>query len=177
MNHPLLAVVVLVASAPADAGALELVADAIAPVAGGGAIGDRSEIGAAGLPLMGPGQGGSLVLLSGHLAAYPPPSALDITTDPMSSVPVLTELRVCNANPVRASAHLEVRIAGDTDASVSLEVFDVRGRRVAVLVDGTLPPGSHDVRWDASSTVSAGVYFLRLLAGDLVDRRRLVVAE
>ena len=43
-------------------------------------------------------------------------------------------------------------------SGVRLEVFNVLGERVATLVDGELPPGSHALTFDAAR-LSSGVYF------------------
>lgn len=47
---------------------------------------------------------------------------------------------------------------------VVIEVLDLTGRRVAVLVDEHMPGGRHDVRWDASDLAS-GTYLYRIQAG------------
>lgn len=49
-------------------------------------------------------------------------------------------------------------------AGVRLLVFDARGRRVAKLVDGTMPAGRHAINWNPSD-LAGGVYFLRLETG------------
>lgn len=51
---------------------------------------------------------------------------------------------------------------------VRVTVWDVSGSRVAVLIDGTMSAGIHDVRFDASSMPS-GIYFVQLQT----DRTRL----
>jgi hypothetical protein len=51
---------------------------------------------------------------------------------------------------------------------VQLCVFDVRGRRVAVLANGEMPAGRHEITWDGrarGAAVPAGIYFSRLSAG------------
>jgi choice-of-anchor B domain-containing protein len=62
---------------------------------------------------------------------------------------------------------------------VSLEVFDVSGRRVAVLMEGErVAPGSHTVRWDGRDErdrrVAAGVYFARLSTAQGERTRKIV---
>ncbi|MGB6123268.1 MAG: T9SS type A sorting domain-containing protein, partial [Bacteroidota bacterium] len=47
--------------------------------------------------------------------------------------------------------------------AVTLEIFDMLGRRVATLFRGTLEPGTHEEQFDASDLPS-GVYFYRLSA-------------
>lgn len=43
---------------------------------------------------------------------------------------------------------------------VSIDVFNQQGRRIAVIVNGTVPAGRHEAVWDASG-VPAGVYVCR----------------
>ncbi len=55
-------------------------------------------------------------------------------------------------------------------ATVRIEVYDVIGRRVAVLVEGTEVAGRHQVRWDATRMAS-GLYFTRMIV-DHADAQR-----
>ncbi len=52
-------------------------------------------------------------------------------------------------------------------AEVRLDVFDVAGRRVATVVDGTRPAGRHEVAWtpigDSGARLGSGVYFGRMV--------------
>lgn len=61
-------------------------------------------------------------------------------------------------------------------AEVNLEVFDVLGRRVAVLAEGTRPGGRHEATVEAGS-LAAGAYLVRLRAGDHVSTTRLTVVR
>jgi len=65
---------------------------------------------------------------------------------------------------------------------VRLTVHDVTGRAVRRLVDGEiLAAGRNEVEWagrdEAGRRVSAGVYFLRLEAGEVRETRKVVVVE
>ena len=57
---------------------------------------------------------------------------------------------------------------------VTLEVYDIHGREVATVVEGVREPGSHEVQWDASG-VASGVYFYRLIAGDFMQTRKMLL--
>ncbi len=64
-------------------------------------------------------------------------------------------------------------------ARVSLDVFDLDGRRLARVVAGEQPAGRHEVRWpaadDSGRRLDAGLYFARFTAGSFVRTERLVV--
>jgi hypothetical protein len=66
-------------------------------------------------------------------------------------------------NPFNPSTSIELSLT--QPESVRLEVFDVRGRLVAVVHDGVLGAGTHSLRWDGidqtGQTVASGTYFAR----------------
>ncbi len=57
---------------------------------------------------------------------------------------------------------------------VTLEVFNVAGQRVAVLVNETVGPGVHTVNFDVSKHAS-GIYFYRLKAGSFVQTKKMIL--
>lgn len=59
---------------------------------------------------------------------------------------------------------------------VRIDVFDVKGKRVTTVGDGVYPEGVHDLSW-AASNVASGVYFVRLVAGDRVVTRRMLLLK
>jgi hypothetical protein len=64
---------------------------------------------------------------------------------------------------------------------VSLEVYDVAGRRVRRVLDGTFPAGSHAAEWDgrddSGQPASSGVYFYRMASAAKVETRRMVLLK
>ena len=64
------------------------------------------------------------------------------------------------ANPIRGSASFGFDLP--RTALVTVDVFDVRGRRVERLLNGVLEAGVHQARWNSPG--AAGVYFARLSA-------------
>jgi hypothetical protein len=74
---------------------------------------------------------------------------------------LLAEILGNAPNPFRDVTNVSFRLA--EAGPVRLTVWDVSGARVETLVDGTLPAGRHDVRFDASELPS-GVYFVQLQA-------------
>jgi hypothetical protein len=58
---------------------------------------------------------------------------------------------------------------------VSLELFDVAGRRVAVRNLGVLGPGSHSAPLTGSEALPSGIYLVRMTAGGTSIIRRGVL--
>ncbi|WP_221930362.1 Ig-like domain-containing protein [Gracilimonas mengyeensis] len=59
---------------------------------------------------------------------------------------------------------------------VRLEVYNMLGRRVAVLAEGRQPAGTYTVRFDGAE-LSSGVYLYRLVAGGQVFTRKLTLIK
>lgn len=78
----------------------------------------------------------------------------------------------CAPNPFRAATDITFTL--EDAAPVRLCLFDAHGREVAVLVDQTLPAGTHTRRWEAAG-VPAGLYVYRLRAGRREDAGKVVV--
>jgi aminopeptidase N len=64
-------------------------------------------------------------------------------------------------------------------AEVTLAVYDLLGREIAVIAHGQFEAGTHTVRWEGTDAggarVATGVYFCRLRAGTYVETRRMAV--
>lgn len=81
-------------------------------------------------------------------------------------------------NPATRASVIDFSLPAEQHAR--LELVDVQGRRVATLVDGTLPAGRHRARFApawAANRPAAGVYFARLEAGGRQLVRKLVVSD
>ncbi|HYE59272.1 MAG TPA: T9SS type A sorting domain-containing protein, partial [Rhodothermales bacterium] len=65
-------------------------------------------------------------------------------------------------NPSRDRSVVGFRLAEATE--VTLEVYDVLGRRVSVLAEGVRASGRYEATWDGAG-IAPGVYVLRLTAG------------
>src|SRR5262249_1614565 len=67
-------------------------------------------------------------------------------------------------NPAHRSAKLEFQLA--TDESVSLTLYDLQGREVRLLANGSFTAGTHSIPWDGLNANgrpgAAGLYLVRL---------------
>ncbi len=72
-----------------------------------------------------------------------------------------------------------IRFELPTRARVSLDVFDLMGRRVRALAEREYEAGHHAVEWDrrneAGQTVRSGVYLYRITAGSFRAQRKMVL--
>ncbi len=99
--------------------------------------------------------------------------------EPGAEVPKFdTALQSIAPNPFNPDTEIKFTLRETTRLSVS--VFDIGGRRVANLVDGTLAQGVHAVRWDGSDgsgrSAASGVYLVRMVAdGKAYSQRMLLV--
>ena len=61
---------------------------------------------------------------------------------------------------------------------VTLKVYDVLGKEVAVLVNERLAPGSYNYQFSTDNNqLSSGVYFYRLETGDFVETKRMILLK
>lgn len=79
-------------------------------------------------------------------------------------------------NPFPTSTKIQYAIPSKSHVQIS--VFDVRGARVATLVDGEIEAGSHEVTWDGRTfgghTAATGVYFYKLQTKTEVRTRKML---
>ena len=77
-------------------------------------------------------------------------------------------------NPFNPSTIINFKLP--KDGFVTLKVYDMLGREVAVLVNEFKPIGNYSVNFDASS-FSSGVYVYTIKAGTFVDSKKMVLVK
>ena len=84
-------------------------------------------------------------------------------------------------NPFNPLTRISFDLPGVEPSPVSLVVYNLRGERLAVLADGALPPGRHEVSWNGTSddgrTLAAGTYVCRLKQGGRAETRTLTLVK
>lgn len=110
-------------------------------------------------------------------------SVLDLTDDQL--VPNhATALRRNYPNPFNPSTTISFSI-GESEADgsgkirVVMDIFDAEGRKVASVLDESLPAGEYTTRWNGrgerGTPLASGVYFIRLGAGDVVLAKKIIL--
>jgi hypothetical protein len=107
---------------------------------------------------------------------------IDASVDELSAVPELpreTALHANVPNPFNPITQVSFDLA--QASRVRLEIFDVGGARVRVLLDETRPAGRHQVIWDGRDdtgrTVASGVYVTRLVAGNVRQMTKMMLLK
>lgn len=67
-----------------------------------------------------------------------------------------------------------IRFELPKSARVSMEVFDLLGQRVAVLLNAAMDAGEHRVQWNAGEAAS-GIYFYKFSAGDFIGTKKMLL--
>ena len=72
--------------------------------------------------------------------------------------------------------HIPQQLAGE---NIQLEIYDLRGRLIATLLDRTLGPGHHEVLWTGADLngrrVAPGLYIYRLRRGQTQFNRKMIL--
>jgi hypothetical protein len=104
--------------------------------------------------------------------------------DGVAAAPAAFALRANQPNPFKGTTR--IRYALPSRQRVTLDVFDLSGRRVAALVDAEQGPGEFAVDFgpgvataagDRVGSLSSGVYFYRLKAGSFTRTLRMLLVR
>ena len=92
-----------------------------------------------------------------------------------------TKIKFNIAPPLRTNGAPLPLSGGDVPAvagsvGVKLTIYDALGRDVATLVNEQLKPGTYEADWDGTNFPS-GVYFYKLMAGDFVTTKKMVLIK
>jgi len=81
-------------------------------------------------------------------------------------------------NPFNNETTIELNLANSSE-NVTLSIYDICGRTIAGLYDGSLSAGTHHITWDGigadNRQLSSGIYFCKLKAGHSEETRKMVL--
>jgi len=95
-------------------------------------------------------------------------------SDGPADIPSVFTLKQNYPNPFNPSTVIPFELS--KEVAVRIDIFDILGRQVMVLVDEVMPAGTHRAQWDASG-VAGGVYIYQLRAGDFMQSRKLTIVK
>ncbi len=96
-----------------------------------------------------------------------------------SSIPNGYELSQNYPNPFNPATKIKFSIPAFVETTrrvVSLRIYDVLGKQIAVLVNEQLSPGTYEVEWNALDA-SSGVYFYSLITNEFTQTKKMVVLK
>ena len=109
-----------------------------------------------------------------HTMFITPPEPVDVSSMPAAELPGKIILHQNYPNPFNPATLIgyELPEAGE----IRLEVYDITGKRVAVLFEGYRSPGNYSVPFDAGELAS-GIYICRLAAKDQILALKMTVMK
>ncbi|MFH0881890.1 MAG: T9SS type A sorting domain-containing protein [bacterium] len=96
------------------------------------------------------------------------------TSDPSIALPHHVALSAAWPNPFNAQTNISFVLP--ERVNLRLTVYDLLGRQVALLGQGSFPAGTHRVSWSADG-LSSGSYFIRMETGSEVLVRRVTLVR
>ncbi len=102
------------------------------------------------------------------------PTGID---DVANATPSATRIASIYPNPFNPSTRIAFELS--SRARVELAIYDVSGRRVAVIIDGEMGAGRYEVLWHgrtvSGGAAASGIYFCTLRAGNAAETRKIVL--
>ncbi|OGC92833.1 MAG: hypothetical protein A2W25_01230 [candidate division Zixibacteria bacterium RBG_16_53_22] len=127
-----------------------------------------------------PGNPMGIALSGGHIFVADATSVI-VLRNPMVSanddgprMPAVAALMSAYPNPFNASITISYSLPAP--GPVSLDIYDILGRKVATLFEGVMPAGESRAFWNAKEMPS-GLYFARLIVGERQETVRMVLLK
>lgn len=104
---------------------------------------------------------------------------IDGIDGPSASLPIRISVEPNYPNPFNDGT--KIGFALPATADITLEIYDMLGRRVRTLAEGPFASGRHSIVWDGraedGAALSSGVYFCKMTSGDFAEARKLVMVR
>ena len=106
-------------------------------------------------------------------------AVLDVKFDPNGQLPKSFALQDNFPNPFNPTT--TILFAVPRLSRVEIAIYNVVGQEVRRLVDKTCSAGRYSVTWDGSNavggTAASGVYFYRMIAGDFIKTKKMLLLK
>ncbi len=131
-------------------------------------------VGTLGQPAVGSTQGGGVTFNTGYWTRLNPFTPTAIEEIPDLGSPSGFVLAQNYPNPFASTTRIPFDVAEQTH--VTLEVYDILGRRVVSLVDETLAPGRYEAPLESDGLV-AGMYLYRVRMADYEETKQMIIVR
>ncbi len=89
--------------------------------------------------------------------------------------------RLDNAYPNPFNPNTTIQYGLSSMEFVTIEIFDLMGRKIKSLVNQKLDPGNYSSNWDATDNmnqpVSGGIYIYQMQAGDFKETKKIILIK
>jgi hypothetical protein len=120
------------------------------------------------------GSADAALVITSRATVLDPVTSAEAEFDPPGAITGLTEV---SPNPFGYLTRIEYTMP--SAGRVRIEVYDVSGRLIRTLLDGSVAPGVHAVSWDARNgngkDVASGIYFVRMISFGRASVRKALV--
>lgn len=99
---------------------------------------------------------------------------LNFVNNSSSDFPNISVLYPPSPNPFNSSARIAYAL--HQVSHLRIGVYDLAGREIAVLFDGTENSGKHSINWDADTAV-AGIYFIKMEIEGFSSTRKVILMK
>ncbi len=97
----------------------------------------------------------------------------------LDNIPTSFELGQNYPNPFNPTTKIKYGLP--TKSYMTLKVYNLLGQEINTLVDQVVPAGTHETEWDGrdktGAEVATGIYFYKLIAGDFVDTKKMMLIK
>ncbi|MCL2063640.1 MAG: M12 family metallo-peptidase [Candidatus Cloacimonetes bacterium] len=102
-----------------------------------------------------------------------------VSDEDKTLLPTMTALEGNFPNPFNPETMIRFSLAAET--FVSIDIYNIRGQRIKRILEDSFERGFHSVVWngtdDNNNSVSSGMYFYRMIAGEYSEVRRMVLMK
>lgn len=108
-----------------------------------------------------------------------PDAALGVEQIVTPNLPDVYSLSQNYPNPFNPSTTIKFQLK--TRSHVSIDIYNILGRKVNTIVNGTYEAGEYQTTWNGMDRnrkkVSSGIYLYKLTAGDFVETKKMVLLK
>jgi hypothetical protein len=97
-----------------------------------------------------------------------------VDNSPETSLPESFSIYQNYPNPFNAQTSIQYSLSEPSD--VTIEIYDLLGRKLETLVNGNQAAGNHQQEWNADSH-SSGIYFYRIKAGEYSETKKMLLIK
>ncbi|MCF7857961.1 MAG: carboxypeptidase regulatory-like domain-containing protein [Candidatus Cloacimonetes bacterium] len=97
-----------------------------------------------------------------------------------NTIPLITALNGNHPNPFNPSTNISFSVAQPASL-VSVEIFNIKGQKVKMLVNDIFSSGVHTLVWngkdDNNKQAASGIYFYKMKCGDFQNSRKMLLLK